>query len=345
MKRGPKPKLNWTPSLNHFTCTINKTLYKLGQDEKKAKQQFDFLTKSNNPNDPNPLFAIIADKWLGKVKEENSAGRYRNCKARMEEFCSFVGEIKIRDLHPDMLEKWIVSRNIKKPGTIRLFKATILAALNWAAHPKRALIPSNPLKGLVSLPEGGSRGGEVLWTPEIFEQVLADVNPNFQDFLKACAWTGARPGVIRKVEARHYNKALKLWDVEDLFPIHSKKKTKRVWLQPKMVELVERLNAENPTGPIFRNHYGKPYLDSAVTQMVFNARLRSEKTDKPLPKGLVVYGLRHTFATNFIVAHPDKLEYLRELLGHRDLEMIRKHYGHLFDQHSHLHGVLSFSGL
>ena len=62
--------------------------------------------------------------------------------------------------------------------------------------------------------------------------------------------------------------------------------------------------------------------------------------DLTWPKGLCVYGLRHTFATDFIRQHPDKLEYLRELLGHKDLEMIRKHYGHLFDEHRAIHGVL-----
>ena len=36
-----------------------------------------------------------------------------------------------------------------------------------------------------------------------------------------------------------------------------------------------------------------------------------------------------------------KFEYLRELLGHKDLKMIRKHYGHLFDESAALHGVLA----
>jgi hypothetical protein len=34
------------------------------------------------------------------------------------------------------------------------------------------------------------------------------------------------------------------------------------------------------------------------------------------------------------------VEYLRELMGHKDLEMIRKHYGHLYDEHSALHDAL-----
>jgi hypothetical protein len=41
------------------------------------------------------------------------------------------------------------------------------------------------------------------------------------------------------------------------------------------------------------------------------------------------------------VQHPDNFEYLRELLGHKDLKMIRKHYGHLFDESAALHEVLA----
>ena len=59
------------------------------------------------------------------------------------------------------------------------------------------------------------------------------------------------------------------------------------------------------------------------------------------PRGLSVYGLRDTFATQFIVLHPGKLENLRELLGHKDLKMIRKHYGQLFDESAALQGVLA----
>ena len=77
--------------------------------------------------------------------------------------------------------------------------------------------------------------------------------------------------------------------------------------------------------------------------MMFKLKERLQNRMPPinLPASLTVYGLRHTFATNFIKQHPDKLEYLRELLGHKDLKMIRKHYGHLFDEHSAMHGVLA----
>jgi len=46
------------------------------------------------------------------------------------------------------------------------------------------------------------------------------------------------------------------------------------------------------------------------------------------PNNLCIYGLRHTFVTKFIAANPDKLEYLRELLGHKDMKIVRNHYCH-----------------
>jgi integrase len=46
-----------------------------------------------------------------------------------------------------------------------------------------------------------------------------------------------------------------------------------------------------------------------------------------------VYGLRHTFATNFLQQFPNEIEYLRVLLSHKDYKMIFEHDGHLIDQH------------
>jgi len=196
----------------------------------------------------------------------------------------------------------------------------------------------------VELPEGESRGGDAVWTPDVFKTVLENVNDRFGDFLRALAWTGARPSTVRQVEARHHRPHLHVWDVEDLYRCRKSKRkyVRRVWLSPQAVALVERLNKEHPVGPIFCNTKGKPYSGDTVTMMRFKLRERLKTRTPPtlLPDGLSVYGLRHTFATQFIVQHPDKLEYLRELLGHKDLKMIRRHYGHLFDESAALHGAL-----
>jgi integrase len=175
--------------------------------------------------------------------------------------------------------------------------------------------------------------------------VIENTNERFANLLRALAWTGARLSTVRRVEARHYGPSLKVWDVEGLYRDRKshRKMVRRIWPSPQMVTMVERLNQEHPDGPIFRNMNDKPYTGDGVTMTMFKLRERLKKQRPPieLPVGLSVYGLRHTFATQFIVQHPDKLEYLRELLGHKDLKMIRKHYGHLFEESAALHGVLA----
>jgi integrase len=350
MPAGRKPKLNWTRSLGQFTTTIEGKFHRLGTDRTEAEQQFRFLQVKHDMDElvaGSPTFGEVADAWLDHVQQSYDPERYRLCKARVNEFLAYLGkDIKVRDLRPRHVENWIKEKpGVRTDGTRRLYKAMILAALNWAASARVRMIAANPLRGKLDLPEGGSRGGEAIWTPKIFKIVTGNVNARFADFLRALAWTGARPSTVRKIEAHHYRPHLKVWDVEDIYRGRksNRKTVRRIWLSPQMVELVERLNKEHPEGPIFVNTKDRPYSGDTVTMMLFKLKLRLKKRKPPilLPENLTVYGLRHTFATQFIVQHPDKLEYLRELLGHKDLKMIRKHYGHLFDESAALHGVLN----
>ncbi len=344
---GPKPKMNWTKSLGQYTCTIEGKLHRLGVEKTIAEKQFAFVMNKADLAEPikgNPTFAEIADDWLEYVQQTFDTRRYDICQPRINEFITFVGGgLKVKELRARHVEDWIKSKtNVTKDGTRRLYKSIILAALNWAASPRNRRIAFNPLRGKLELPEGDSRGGEAVWSPDIFKLVIDNVNPMFGDVLRACAWTGARPSTIRQVEARHFIPHLRLWDVEDLYRNRAckKKYVRRIWLNPQMIKLVERLNREHPHGPIFRNTKGTPYGGDVLTMMMFKLRLRLQRKGIELPAGICVYGLRHSFATTFIKQHPDKLEYLRELLGHSSLKMIRKTYGHLFDEHAAMHSVL-----
>lgn len=359
---GRKPTLNWTKSRDQFTATIDGTFYRLGADKEVAEQRFNFLLNKADLAevvDKNPYFVSIADQWLEFVHKHHSPGRYRYSKNRIEEFAAFVGAgLRVKDIRASRVEAWINSRKVMSakpnsrgrretrvasPGTERAYKAVILACLNWAASKKVRLIPSNPIKGMVELPEAPARGGEVVWDQKVFEQVLQVANPAFADVVRILALTGARPSTICRVEARHFRPEMKLWDLEEIYRgrVSKKKFVKRIWLMPEALKLVVRKNEEQPTGPIFRNAHGEPWNPDTLALYLYQLRLKY-KVSKEMawPEALCLYGLRHTFATKFIVANPDKLEYLRELLGHKDMTMIRRHYGHLFDEHRAIHQVL-----
>jgi integrase len=341
--RGRKPSMNWQRSKGQYTTTIDGQFYRLGTDKEEAEEQFRFLLNKhdlNEPTDPNPPFCVVGDKWLDYVEENHDPERFRLCKDRLEEFVEFIGvATRIRDLRPSQVEGWLTSKKkVKASGTKRNYTAIILACLNWAAGKKKGnLIAANPLRGLLDLPEGGSRGEEVVWPKEVFDQVLKVVNPAFGDVVRILAWTGARPSTICKVEGRHYRPKWRLWDVEDLYKSRKtrKKYVKRIRLLPQAVPLIERLNEEHPVGPIFRNSHGDPWTPDTLGIYLYQLRHKFKNTKKlDWPEGLCLYGLRHTFATAFLKEHPNEIEYLRVLLGHKDYKMIFQHYGHLIDQHS-----------
>jgi hypothetical protein len=126
------------------------------------------------------------------VQKSYDPDRYRHCLARLREFIKFVGKsTRVQELRADHVERWLASkRGVQAPGTRRLYAAMILAALNWAAGKKVRLIASNPLKGMVDLPEGGSRGGEAVWPSQVFKTVInREIFPSFEQ-----SWSPSRQG-------------------------------------------------------------------------------------------------------------------------------------------------------
>src|SRR5260221_12276419 len=155
---GRLPTLNWTTSRKQFTVTLDGKFYLLGSDKDAADQHFRFLLNKHDLAEAvtsKPTFLEIADQWLEYVEKNHDARRYRLCKARLQEFVEFVGSsLRVQQLRTSHVERWLAQR-ILKPGTIRLYKATILAVLDWAASQKIRLIPHNPIRGLLELPGGG----------------------------------------------------------------------------------------------------------------------------------------------------------------------------------------------
>lgn len=341
---GPKPKINFTKSLNQYTCTIDNVFHRLGKDKDAALAQFKFLLRQAEKGveaDPNASFGEVADAYLDFVQENHCADRYRHCKERLQEFKDHIGNsFRAKDVRPKHVASWLQTKETLTGGTERLYKSILLACLNWAARPRSRkggeLIHENPLRGQLHLPPGESRGKEAVWTQETYDQVLRVSNPAFADLVRILAWTGARPGAVIRIEARHYNKKQSRWDCEDLNRgANSKKKVKYIrLLNDEARALVERQNALYPEGPIFRNSKGLPWDPDAPQIYLTGLQVKYKATkDLEWQEGLVVYGLRHTFATNFLQQFPNEIEYLRVLLGHANYKMIFEHYGHLIDQH------------
>jgi integrase len=345
-KKGRKPKVGWSESRRRYECSIRGVRHNLGKDEDEATDKFNVLMEQDGQGEPeekdsNPPFAVLADAWLEFVKENHSADRYRQVVARLEEFIRHVGKsTRVDELRPSHIKGWIKGKGDVTPGTHRLYAAHVLAVLNWAAKGKDkkggGLIPRNPLRSKVELPEGGSRGAEFLWSEEVYSAVIKNACREFADVIRLLRWVGCRPSLACRLTAAHYNPKTKTLDVASLG--QGKKLARRIWLPQQARELVERLVRERPEGPLFLNKRGRPWCSQNLQQYLTQLTRRCPKVN--WPEGFCVYSLRHLFATEFIARFPDKLEYLREQLGHKDLNMIRKHYSHLYDTHSQMSGFL-----
>ncbi len=151
--RGRKPELNWTDSLGQFTTTIDKVFHRLGTDKPKAEQEFRFLLNKADLGevvDKNPVFAQVADQWLGHVRENHSPERYRLSRDRLQEFVEFVGDkLRVRDLRASHVERWI---ECKKEPTKKL------RAKGGRETRVQALGTERGYKGSSSPPSTGPRG-------------------------------------------------------------------------------------------------------------------------------------------------------------------------------------------
>jgi site-specific recombinase XerD len=87
------------------------------------------------------------------------------------------------------------------------------------------------------------------------------------------------------------------------------------------LHIAEKLTLKVPEGPLFRNEEGNPWTKNAI-----NCRLQRMK--KRCGFKLMPYALRHTFATEALKNGVDAVT-VAQLMGHRDLTMVARVYGHL----------------
>jgi integrase len=223
------------------------------------------------------------------------------------------------------------------PASRRACVSTLHAAFAWAV--RQGLITKNPLAGL-ERPPGRSRGRDALLREEDHQKLLEAAPPWTRDLLIALNDTGARPGAVYAVEAHHLQDlggGVFAWvgtevkrERHEFAPV--------IYLTPRLVEMHHRLAALHPTGPIFRNRYGKPWRDSTVAEW-----FKGQRERLGLGPCVCPYSYRHKFATEWLLAGKP-IAYLAELQN-TSVRMIEHHYGHLREHGPQLHqSLLEFRG-
>jgi integrase len=281
--------------------------------------------------------AGVFEQFLEWSQANQATKTYRGYKDLLQSFLDHVDVAFVRQLKPIHVTKWLDSH---KPGGKkkhvgwnssgrRAATVAVKRALNWAFE--QGLIEKNPL-ALVKLPRPVRR--EVLISGEDHKKVLRAADREFRRVVRVMRATGCRPIEVRTVTAKDINLEMEAW----VFPVgHPANKTGKrtgrprvTYLTKSILRLIKALMKRYPTGPLFRNTQGEPWTGNAI-QLRWK-RLR-EKLD--LPVGTCAYAIRHTYTTDGL-ERGVPVATMAELLGHQDLSMISRHYGHLAQKSQHL---------
>ena len=137
------------------------------------------------------------------------------------------------------------------------------------------------------------------------------------------------------VTAEHVNLELGVWVLGEHKTESKTQEARVVILTPSMVELTRRLVRLRPTGPLFLNEDGQPWNRNAV-----RCRFRRVREKLGLGGDLVAYLYRHAVATDLLESGAGVAQ-AAEILGHRGVDMIMRHYQKLRQRRDHLREQLS----
>lgn len=319
----------------------------LAADEKEAYEKWHdlmALSRVTTAGDRNP-FKAVAEQFLDWISRNKTAKTYKTYKPHLQAFLDVHGDVELRELkavHVDNLMK-------KNPGwgksTQRGVMVCILTCLNWAV--KQGIASKNPLADKLDIPPIVSRGRDSVISQEDYLTLLKHANPRLRDFLFACRNTGTRPHMIATVTAKHFHEApVPCWVFED----HKTKDSGGplvVLLNPAMVSLTKKLMAERPEGRLFLNNKGNPWTDTAWGKAMSGLRTKLKKADVNIKCTGILYGFRHSFATEMLKKGVPEA-HVAGMLGHKSTVMLSKHYSHLSTEIStfaaHLQHITALPG-
>lgn len=267
---------------------------------------------------PTVTVNALVEAYRAHVRERIKASTYTSYNCILVRLVDGFGDRAAASLTSDDLERW--ARRQAWSQTTQRYGLTVAAGVyRWAA--RTGLIESNPV-AVLNRPPGRSRGADVLIDDVLHERILGVSSPEFADFITVVRATGARPGEVARLEARHISWEAKCWTLAE-HKTAARGRVRTVYMPDSVIPLVRTLAENRPTGPIFLNTKGEPWVKTGWRQAMARAQQKLGLDRRPLTSGY-----RHTFATDALESGvPDT--HVAELLGHSSTAMVSKHYGHL----------------
>ncbi|MEM6468020.1 MAG: site-specific integrase [Planctomycetota bacterium] len=311
-----RPKPFFRKQTRTWYVQLGKKQHNLGHDEEMAwKKYHELMLDRDEPTAAVTSVIQLLDERLDWLNRHRKPSTYEKAKHYLNLFArSIPSKLTIDKLSSRHVAKWIESKPDWNANTLNDAISTVQAVFNWGVKHERIL--RNPIPYVPDKP--ARRRREVVFAPEDWKLIRAEVKDCFGDLLDFMWETGCRPLEVRSIEARHVDLENNLVH----FPPSESKGELRdriIFLTDHSQAIVEkRLHRE---GPIFLNRRGRPWTKDAIA-------CRFKRLREKLGKPMCAYAIRHSYATEGLKAGCDSLT-LAQLMGHSDTTMISRTYSHL----------------
>jgi len=294
----------------------------LGVNKEEAFKKYHGLMAGQITAPTGALAVEIIDQFLDWSKSHQAESTFKNYSWFLKRFKEFIGSIKLKDLKPFYVTRWL-DRQGWKGNTANGAVRAAVRPFSWAA--KMGVIENNQLTN-VERPSPTPR--ECYISPAQFDQLFVAVqDEEFRDVLMILRETGCRPQEMRSMEARHFNRVGQTITFPRL-ESKGKKRQRIIVLTPAAMAIIQRLAMKHQTGPLFRNVDGAPWKGAALI-------CRFERLRRKLNFPVSAYVLRHAWVTDALMNGVEPLT-VATLAGHASIKMVWSVYQSLQLQRDHM---------
>ena len=265
------------------------------------------------PPEKQRIDALANDYLAWHSEKGNSDTRSGIVNRAVKSFCQLCGANTVEEFEAvafPTMDRWVkANKGWASSSSKRYNVKAIIALFNWARKYRK--LNRNPLAGY-PIPEEVAR--VTIFTTEEEKALLEASCPAFRQYLTARIKTGGRPGEVAKVTAKHVmtdesGKPV-AWDLGLDNKSGKKGKHRVIYLPPDMSALTAELMKKHPTGPLFRNAYGRKFGASGASKYFRELRPKAN-----LSEDHVLYSARHTFIVRALISTGGDVALVAELAG------------------------------
>ena len=301
--------------------------------KKKALELFERNVKRGIDREA-PTLRKAADEYLAFVLKDSTGDRrnkhtaHADANWRIKQYIddSALSDVTLDELREDNLQEWFDALEGKAASKNRNL-TLIKAILNHSVTKRRVaaeMVDEWRRVKRIKVDRHERRRDDVYLTVDERAAIIAACKGDFADYVRAIAWTGARPGDPAQVRAEDFDGKGVVF--------RTKVAPTRVILSPKAQTLFKRLSKnKTPKAYLFPRQRAEPYKYSNNWARPFREATHKAAQDETLPEDkaqeAVLYSLRHSFITDALMS--GMRAHVVANICRTSVKMIEEHYAHV----------------